>query len=136
LSIKDIGIILERLSARIIDVDRLEREIEASDVRHWTIRAAVRGGEGALRELGVIDNSNYYSIGEHPGYRSGLDEEEEEDDDEDDIDERDEETNTAIAAPAPVAVTAAAAASGGGSGGRSRKGIDDGGGRSLRPQDQ
>jgi len=87
LSIKDIGIILERLSARVIDVDRLERETEASDTRHWTIRAVVRGGEGSMRELGVLYNSNYYSIGEHPGYRSSLDE----DDDDDEGDEIEDE---------------------------------------------
>ncbi len=103
LSIKDIGVILERLQAKIVDVERLEREVESPDTRHWTIRATVRGD--AMRELGVIYNSNYYSIGEHPGYRSGddddEDEEEEEDDEEegdidDDGDEEDEEDVGAV----------------------------------------
>ena len=37
-----------------------------------------------MRELGVIYNSSYYSISEHPGYqRAGGHAEDEEDDDED-----------------------------------------------------
>ena len=61
LSIKDIGVILERLSAKIVDVERLEREREGGDTHNWTIKATIRGE--AMRELGVIYNSNYYSIG-------------------------------------------------------------------------
>ena len=83
-----IGIILERLNSKIIDVERLDRNIERSDDTHnWTIKATIRGE--VMRELGVLYNSNYYAISEHPGYGgrrgSGLDDD---DDlpDEDDID--------------------------------------------------
>ena len=38
LSIKDIGIILDRLSSKIIDVAILDREIEATDTHNWTIK--------------------------------------------------------------------------------------------------
>ena len=82
------GIILERLNSKIIDVERLDRNIERSDDTHnWTIKATIRGE--VMRELGVLYNSNYYAISEHPGYGgrrgSGLDDD---DDlpDEDDID--------------------------------------------------
>lgn len=84
LNIKDIGIILERLSAKIIDVERLDRESESDDCYNWTIKATIRGE--ALRELGVIYNGNYYAISEHPGYKEEneeLGEEEIEEDDED-----------------------------------------------------
>lgn len=67
LSIKDIGIILERLSSKILDVERLDRESESDDCYNWTIKATIRGD--ALRELGVIYNGNYYAISEHPGYK-------------------------------------------------------------------
>lgn len=77
LSIKDIGIILERLSSKILDVERLDRESESDDCYNWTIKATIRGD--ALRELGVIYNGNYYAISEHPGYK---DENEENCDDE------------------------------------------------------
>ncbi|XP_041977590.1 uncharacterized protein LOC121731946 isoform X2 [Aricia agestis] len=85
LTIKDIGIILERLSSKIVDVERLDRETESDDCFNWTIKATIRGE--ALRELGVIYNGNYYAICEHPGYREeneeagdeGEEEEEEED---------------------------------------------------------
>ena len=83
-----IGIILERLNSKIIDVERLDRNIERSDDTHnWTIKATIRGE--VMRELGVLYNSNYYAISEHPGYGgrrgSALDDD---DDlpDEDDID--------------------------------------------------
>ena len=66
LSIKDIGIILDRLSSKILDVEKLDREKEDSDVYNWTIKATIRGD--VMRELGVIYNSNYYSISEHPAY--------------------------------------------------------------------
>ncbi len=94
MTIKDIGIILERLSAKVVDVDRLERETEesaAGDTHNWTIRATIKGE--ALRELGVIYNSSYYSLGEHPGYQRSApdDEEEDEEDDDDDDDDEDEE---------------------------------------------
>lgn len=82
LTIKDIGIILERLSSKILDVDRLDRESESDDCYNWTIKATIRGA--VLRELGVIYNGNYYTISEHPGYkeevetnRQGVEEEEE-----------------------------------------------------------
>jgi len=83
LSIKDIGIILERLSSKILDVERLDRESESDDCYNWTIKATIRGD--ALRELGVIYNGNYYAISEHPGYKEeneeNGDEPEEEDED-------------------------------------------------------
>ncbi|XP_020279201.1 uncharacterized protein LOC109852443 isoform X2 [Pseudomyrmex gracilis] len=82
LSIKDIGIILERLSSKILDVERLDRDSESKECYNWTIKAVIRGD--VLRELGVIYNGNYYTISEHPGYR-----EESEDDNEDN--EREEE---------------------------------------------
>ena len=66
LSIKDIGIILDRLSSKIIDVVMLERQIEDSHTRNWTIKATIRGQ--VMRELGVIYNSNYYAISEHPSF--------------------------------------------------------------------
>lgn len=37
LTIKDIGVILERLSSKIVDVERLERETEAVDCYNWTM---------------------------------------------------------------------------------------------------
>ncbi|XP_017780005.1 PREDICTED: uncharacterized protein LOC108565201 isoform X2 [Nicrophorus vespilloides] len=85
LSIKDIGIILERLSSKILDVERLDRESESDDCYNWTIKATIRGD--VLRELGVIYNGNYYAISEHPGYKEenedGVDEVEEEEEEED-----------------------------------------------------
>jgi len=66
LTIKDIGIILDRLSSKILDVEKLDREKEDSDIYNWTIKATIRGD--VMRELGVIYNSNYYSISEHPSY--------------------------------------------------------------------
>lgn len=84
LSIKDIGIILERLSSKILDVERLDRESESDDCYNWTIKATIRGD--ALRELGVIYNGNYYAISEHPGYK----EENEENCDDDEVGEEEE----------------------------------------------
>ncbi|CAN7986128.1 unnamed protein product, partial [Ixodes hexagonus] len=66
LTVRDIGVILERLGSRIVDVDRLERERESADVHNWTIKATLRGE--VLREIGVIYNGQYYGIMEHPGY--------------------------------------------------------------------
>uniref|UniRef100_T1JHZ4 Uncharacterized protein n=1 Tax=Strigamia maritima TaxID=126957 RepID=T1JHZ4_STRMM len=66
LNIKDIGVILERLSSKIVDVERLEREKESDDVHNWTIKATIKGE--VLREIGVIYNGHYYGISEHPGY--------------------------------------------------------------------
>lgn len=37
LTIKDIGVILERLSAKIVDVERLERDVEGATY-NWTIK--------------------------------------------------------------------------------------------------
>ncbi|XP_060527861.1 uncharacterized protein LOC132702954 isoform X2 [Cylas formicarius] len=85
LSIKDIGIILERLSSKILDVERLDRESESDDCYNWTIKATIRGAD--MRELGVIYNGNYYAISEHPGYREeneGVLEEAEEEEEEED----------------------------------------------------
>ncbi len=66
LSIKDIGIILDRLNSKVIDVAMLERQVEASDTHNWTIKATIRGE--VMRELGVIYNNNYYAISEHPEF--------------------------------------------------------------------
>ncbi|XP_020710159.1 uncharacterized protein LOC105689344 isoform X2 [Athalia rosae] len=84
LSIKDIGIILERLSSKILDVERLDRESESEECYNWTIKAVIRGD--VLRELGVIYNGNYYAISEHPGYK-----EESEENNEDNEEEEEEE---------------------------------------------
>lgn len=87
--------ILERLSAKIVDVERLEREKEDEGAVHnWTIKATIKGE--SMRELGVIYNSNYYSISEHPGYQSNVhdDEDDDEDEDEEDDDEEDDEPDT------------------------------------------
>lgn len=43
LTIKDIGIILERFSSKIVDVERLARETEAEDSYLWTIKATIKG---------------------------------------------------------------------------------------------
>ncbi|XP_050695708.1 uncharacterized protein LOC126985177 isoform X2 [Eriocheir sinensis] len=82
LSIKDIGVILDRLSSKIVDVEKLDREIEEEDCFNWTIKATIRGD--TLRELGVVYNGHYYSISEHPGYGQKKEEEEEEEDPADD----------------------------------------------------
>lgn len=86
LSIKDIGIILERLNSKILDVERLDRESESDDCYNWTIKATIRGD--ALRELGVIYNGNYYAISEHPGYKEELEENGEEEVEEEDEEDR------------------------------------------------
>ncbi|XP_044733072.1 uncharacterized protein LOC123295708 isoform X2 [Chrysoperla carnea] len=85
LTIKDIGIILERLNSKILDVEKLERDYEANDCYNWTIKATIRGD--VLRELGVIYNGNYYAISEHPGYKEDSEEnnEEAEEEEEEDI---------------------------------------------------
>ncbi|XP_071446419.1 uncharacterized protein Drep2 [Hetaerina americana] len=88
LTIKDIGVILERLRSKIVDVERLERDSDGSDDCHnWTIKATIRGE--TLRELGVIYNGNYYAISEHPGYRAEGNREEEEGEGE--VEEEDDE---------------------------------------------
>ena len=46
-----------------------EMPIEASE--SFLFQAAIRGE--AMRELGVIYNSSYYSISEHPGYQRAGD---------------------------------------------------------------
>lgn len=84
LSIKDIGIILERLNSKILDVERLDRESESEECYNWTIKAVIRGD--MLQELGVIYNGNYYAISEHPGYKE--DSEENNDDNEDEEEDR------------------------------------------------
>ena len=84
LTIKDIGIILERLNSKILDVERLDRDSESDDCYNWTIKATIRGD--VLQELGVIYNGNYYAISEHPGYKEDVEEageQGEEDEDED-----------------------------------------------------
>lgn len=73
LTVKDIGIILERLNSKIVDVERLDRDYEATDCYNWTIKATIRGD--VLQELGIIYNGSYYGISEHPGYRQNDDEE-------------------------------------------------------------
>lgn len=62
LTILDLGVILERLKAKIIDVHRLEREREDPHCFRWNINATIRGE--VLRDLGVLYNGNYYSISE------------------------------------------------------------------------
>lgn len=86
LTIKDIGIILERLSSKILDVERLDRESESDDCYNWTIKATIRGD--VLRELGVIYNGNYYAISEHPGYKEESEETREEAEEEEEEDDR------------------------------------------------
>lgn len=79
LSVKDIGIILERLRSKIVDVDRLEREKDEESVTtstgsgtatgpsyNWLLRATIRGE--MLREIGVVYNGRYYGLMEHPAY--------------------------------------------------------------------
>lgn len=67
LTIKDIGLILERLSSKIVDVEKLDRERESTDCYNWTIKATIRGDD--LQDLGVVYNGNYYALSEHPGYK-------------------------------------------------------------------
>lgn len=86
LSIKDIGIILERLNSKILDVERLDRESESDDCYNWTIKATIRGE--ALRELGVIYNGNYYAISEHPGYKEEIEERNDEDHEDEEEEDR------------------------------------------------
>ena len=81
LSIKDIGVILDRLSSKIVDVERLDRESD-EDCFNWTIKAMIRGD--SLRELGVLYGGHYYTICEHPAYST------QEQDDEHNKDEEDE----------------------------------------------
>ena len=52
LSIKDIGIILDRLSSKIIDVAILDREIEATDTHNWTIKVGTDQMFGSAKLLG------------------------------------------------------------------------------------
>ena len=81
LSIKDIGVILDRLSARIVDVERLDRDTD-EDCFNWTIKATIRGTH--LQELGVLYLGNYYTICEHPAYGISSTSETQEDDEPDD----------------------------------------------------
>lgn len=64
LTILDLGVILERLKAKVIDVHRVEREIEDSRCFKWVINATIRGE--TLRDLGILYNGNYYSMCESP----------------------------------------------------------------------
>ncbi|XP_022235298.1 uncharacterized protein LOC111083232, partial [Limulus polyphemus] len=66
LDIKDIGVILNHLNSKIVEVQKLEREKESAEVHNWTIKATIRGE--VVREIGVIYNGQYYGIMEHPGY--------------------------------------------------------------------
>ena len=76
LTILDLGVILDRLKAKIIDVQSLEREREGPSCFRWVIKATIRGD--ILRDLGVLYNGNYYSISEYPGSDMvGFDEDEE-----------------------------------------------------------
>nr|CAD7196456.1 unnamed protein product [Timema douglasi] len=86
LTIKDIGIILERLNSKIVDVERLDRESESDDCYNWTIKATIRGD--VLRELGVIYNGNYYAISEHPGYKEESEENHEDAEEEEEEEDR------------------------------------------------
>ena len=82
LTILDLGVILERLRAKIIDVERLEREPEGPTCFRWMIKATIRGE--VLRDLGVLYNGNYYSISEHPGLAYAASGFEDDDDDRED----------------------------------------------------
>lgn len=68
LTIKDIGIILERLNSKIIDVQSMERRKESNDCRCWILRATIRGE--SLGDMGVIYRGHYHSIGEYSGITS------------------------------------------------------------------
>lgn len=77
LTVLDLGVILDRLKGKILDVERLEREIEGPSCYRWLIKATIRGH--MLRELGVLYNGSYYSISEDPGIvyaASGFEDEE------------------------------------------------------------
>lgn len=81
LTILDLGVILDRLKAKIVDVERLEREREGPSCYRWLIRATIRGR--ALRDLGILYNGNYYSISEEPGLAfaaSGFEDDEDRED--------------------------------------------------------
>ncbi|XP_063984445.1 uncharacterized protein LOC135166267 isoform X2 [Diachasmimorpha longicaudata] len=80
LSIKDIGIILERLSSKILDVERLDRESESEECYNWTIKAIIRGD--VLTEVGISYNDSYYVMSEHPGYKEESDENNEDNEEE------------------------------------------------------
>ncbi|XP_076328540.1 uncharacterized protein LOC143234791 isoform X2 [Tachypleus tridentatus] len=64
LDIKDIGVILNHLNSKIVEVQKLEREKESAEIHNWTIKATIRGE--VVREIGVIYNGQYYGIMEHP----------------------------------------------------------------------
>lgn len=66
LDIKDIGVILNHLNSKIVEVQKLEREKESAEIHNWTIKATIRGE--VVREIGVIYNGQYYGIMEHPEY--------------------------------------------------------------------
>lgn len=91
-----------------MDVERLDRDYEATDCYNWTIKATIRGD--VLQEYGIIYNGNYYGISEHPGYRQ--DDEELPNEDEVEALEDDDEGNDGGGA------SASAAASGSGATGR------------------
>ncbi|KAE9533544.1 hypothetical protein AGLY_009182 [Aphis glycines] len=101
LTVKDIGIILERLNSKIVDVERLDRDYEATDCYNWTIKATIRGD--VLQEYGIIYNGNYYGISEHPGYRQNDEELPNEDDEEALDDDDDGGADGTSAAPAGAA---------------------------------
>lgn len=65
LNIKDIGVILERLKSKIVDIDKLERDKENVGCHNWLIKATIRGE--MLREIGLVYNGQYYGLMEHPG---------------------------------------------------------------------
>ena len=66
LSIKDIGIILDRLSSKILDVEKLDREKEDSEVYNWTIKATIRGevmrGLYTYGHMGYVQESLYFEV--------------------------------------------------------------------------
>ncbi|XP_018495901.1 uncharacterized protein LOC108864532 [Galendromus occidentalis] len=67
LTVKDIGAILDLLSSRVVDVDKLEREKETSDIHNWTIKATIRGGN-LVTEVGLVYKGRYICLVDHPGY--------------------------------------------------------------------
>ena len=72
LSIKDIGIILDRLSSKIIDVAILDREIEATDTHNWTIKVGTDQRFGSTELLGQTSTVLFSSDTTFQGIVSSL----------------------------------------------------------------
>ncbi|CAG0889428.1 unnamed protein product [Cyprideis torosa] len=65
LTVRDLGVILDRLNSRIAEVSELKRDKHSEDYHSWRIRALVRGE--MMKNLGVLYQGNYYLICEYPG---------------------------------------------------------------------